>query len=88
MQGFGSKFCKKNKDIEANRKLNRIRNGFTNIRSFHTNLIAFFDKLIFLDKGNSIALIYLDFGTAFDMVLCRKLLVKIEKLDIRTRLVN
>lgn len=52
-------------------------------RSGQTNLIASFDKIAdFLDKGNEIYLIYLDFSRAYGMVPHGKLFVKLENIGI------
>ncbi|CAM4373323.1 unnamed protein product [Lepidochelys olivacea] len=70
------------KDIEVNGKWDKIQHGFTKGRSCQTNLISFFEKVIdFLDKGNAVDLIYLDFSKAFDTVPHGEL-VKLEKMGI------
>ncbi|CAM5151441.1 unnamed protein product [Natator depressus] len=71
------------KDIEVNGKWDKMQHGFTKGRSCQTNLISFFEKLTdFLDKGNAVDLIYLDFSKAFDTVPHGELLVKLEKMGI------
>ncbi|CAM5087852.1 unnamed protein product [Natator depressus] len=75
------------KDIEVNGKWDKIQHGFTKGRSCQTNLISFFDKVIdFLDKGNAVDLIYLDFSKAFDTVPHGELLVKLEKMGINRKI--
>ncbi|CAM4371744.1 unnamed protein product [Caretta caretta] len=70
------------KDIEVNGKWDKIQHGFTKGRSCQTNLI-FFEKVTdFLDKGNAVDLIYLDFSKAFDTGPHGELLVKLEKMGI------
>ncbi|CAM5076776.1 unnamed protein product [Eretmochelys imbricata] len=70
------------KDIEVNGKWDKIQHGFTKGRSCQTNLISFFEKVIdFLDKGNAVDLIYLDFSKAFDTMPHGEL-VKLEKMGI------
>ncbi|CAM4559628.1 unnamed protein product [Caretta caretta] len=70
------------KDIEVNGKWDKIQHGFTK-GSCQTNLISFFEKVTdFLDKGNAVDLIYLDFSKVFDTVPHGELLVKLEKMGI------
>ncbi|CAM4553252.1 unnamed protein product [Caretta caretta] len=71
------------KDIEVNGKWDKIQHGFTKGRWCQTNLISFFEKVTdFLDKGNAVDLIYLNFSKAFDTVPHGELLVKLEKMGI------
>ncbi|CAM5076373.1 unnamed protein product [Eretmochelys imbricata] len=75
------------KDIEANGKWDKIQHGFTKGRSCQTNLIPFFEKVTdFLDKGNAVDLIYLDFSKVFDTVPHGELLVKLEKMGINMKI--
>ncbi|CAM4563975.1 unnamed protein product [Caretta caretta] len=75
------------KDIEVNGKWDKIQHGFTKGRSCQTNLISFFERVTdFLDKGNAVDLIYLDFSKAFDMVSHGELLVKLEKMGINMKI--
>ncbi|CAM4638570.1 unnamed protein product, partial [Lepidochelys kempii] len=75
------------KDIEVNGKWDKIQHGFTKGRSCQTNLISFFEKVTdFLDKGNAVDLIYLDFSKAFDTMPHGKLLVKLEKVGINMKI--
>ncbi|CAM5156864.1 unnamed protein product [Eretmochelys imbricata] len=74
------------KDIEVNGKWDKIQHGFTKGRSCQTNLISFFEKITdFLNKGNTVDLIYLDFSKAFDTVP-HELLVKLEKMGINMKI--
>ncbi|CAM5074360.1 unnamed protein product [Natator depressus] len=75
------------KDIEVNCKWDKIQHGFTKSRSCQTSLISFFEKVTdFLDKGNAVDLIYLDFSKAFDTVPHGELLVKLEKMGINMKI--
>ncbi|CAM4684360.1 unnamed protein product, partial [Lepidochelys kempii] len=66
-------------DIEVNGNRDKIQHGFTKGRSF-------FEKVTdFLDKGNTVDLIYLDFSKAFDMVPHGELLAKLEKMGINMK---
>ncbi|CAM5165724.1 unnamed protein product [Natator depressus] len=74
------------KDIEVNGKWDKIQHGFTKGRLCQTNLISFFEKVTdFLDKGNAVDLIYLDFSKAFDTVPHGELLVKLDKMGINRK---
>ncbi|CAM4664948.1 unnamed protein product [Caretta caretta] len=75
------------KDIEVNDKWDKIQHGFTKGRSCQTNLISFFEKVTdFLDKGNAVDLIYLDFSKVFDTVPPGELFVKLEKMGINRKI--
>ncbi|CAM4651613.1 unnamed protein product, partial [Lepidochelys olivacea] len=75
------------KDTEVNGKWDKIQHGFTKGRSCQTKLISFFEKVTdFLDKGNAVDLIYLDFSKAFDTVPLGELLVKLEKMGINRKI--
>ncbi|CAM4378502.1 unnamed protein product [Caretta caretta] len=75
------------KDIEVSGKWDKIQHGFTKGRSCQTNLFSFFEKVTdFLDKGNTVDLIYLDFSKAFDTVPHGELLVKLKKMGINMKI--
>ncbi|CAM4592819.1 unnamed protein product [Lepidochelys olivacea] len=88
MQGLGKTFEGEIvQDIELNGKWDKIQPGFTKGRSCQTNVISFFEKVTdFLDKGNTVDLIYLDFSKAFDTVPHGELLVKLEKMGINMKI--
>uniref|UniRef100_A0A452IU09 Reverse transcriptase domain-containing protein n=1 Tax=Gopherus agassizii TaxID=38772 RepID=A0A452IU09_9SAUR len=74
------------KDIEVNGNWDKLQHGFTKSRSCQTNLISFFEKVTdYLDKGNAVDLIYLDFSKASDTVPHGELLVKLEKMGINMK---
>ncbi|CAM4595088.1 unnamed protein product [Lepidochelys kempii] len=75
------------KDIEVNGKWDKIQHCFTKGRSCQTNLISFFEKVTdFLDKGNAVDLIYLDFSKAFNTVPHGEVLVKLDKMGINMKI--
>ncbi|CAM5116524.1 unnamed protein product [Natator depressus] len=75
------------KDIEGNGNWDKIQHGFTKGRSCQTKLISFFEKVTdFLDKGNSVDLIYLDFIKGFDTMPHGELLAKLEKIGINMKI--
>ena len=64
--------------LEVHNKLNPYQHGFRNKRSCLSQLLDHHDKVIgYLEDGNNVDSIYLDFATAFDKVdigiLCHKL---------------
>ncbi|CAM5146391.1 unnamed protein product [Natator depressus] len=72
------------KDIEVNGNWDKIQHGFT---KGQTNLISFFEKVTdFLDKGNAVDLIYLNFSKAFDTVPHGELLAKLEKMGFNMKI--
>jgi ribonucleases P/MRP protein subunit RPP40 len=57
--------------------------GFTKGRSCLTNLLTFFEDVTdYMDQGNAVDVIYLDFQNAFDKVPHRRLLRKVQSLSI------
>ena len=58
--------------------LNNSQHGFRRGRSCQTNLIEFFDKLTqWIDEGDCVDVLYLDFKKAFDKVDHKRLMVKL-----------
>ncbi|CAM5151147.1 unnamed protein product [Eretmochelys imbricata] len=65
----------------------KIQHGFTKGRSCQNIRISFFEKVTdFLDKGNAVDLIYLDFSKASDTMPHGELLVKLEKMGINMKI--
>ena len=55
--------------FRANQGIRPSQHGFTNGRSFLTNLISFYDKVTYLvNEGKAGRVVYLDFSKAFDTV--------------------
>jgi Reverse transcriptase (RNA-dependent DNA polymerase) len=63
--------------------IGETRHGFTKGRSCLTNLLTFFEDVTdYVDKGNAVDVIYLDFQKAFDKVPHKRLLRKVQFLGI------
>lgn len=73
----------KNKDVEVNRKENKMQHSLTKYRLYQINLVSLFDKITdFRDKGNMMDLIQLHFSEEFHAIPSEKLLVKLEKMGL------
>lgn len=58
--------------------LNKSQHGFMENRSTQTNLIEFLDKILdFIDNGDNVDIVYLDFSKAFDKLSHDKLIKKL-----------
>ena len=67
--------------------LNNSQHGFRRGRSCQTNLIEFFDKLTqWIDEGECVDVLYLDFQKAFDKVDHGRLMVKLAAAGIHGNL--
>jgi len=65
------------------------QHGFTKGRSCLTNLLTFFEDVTdYVDKGNAVDVIYLDFQKAFDKVPHKRLLRKVRSLGIGGHIYN
>lgn len=69
--------------------LNSSQHGFTNGRSCLTNLLCFFESVVnYVDKKEAVDVIYLDFQKAFDRVPHQRLLLKIESIGIKGKVLT
>ena len=67
--------------------LNNSQHGFRKGRSCQTNLIEFFDKVGgWLDEGQNVDVVYLDFAKAFDKVDHERLMVKLAAVGVEGKL--
>ena len=67
--------------------LNNSQHGFRRGRSCQTNLIEFFDKLTqWVDEGDCVDILYLDFQKAFDKVDHKRLMVKLAAAGVEGNL--
>jgi ribonuclease P/MRP protein subunit RPP40 len=65
------------------RLIGETQHGFTKGRSCLTNLLTFFEDVTdYVDQGNAVDVIYLDFQKAFDKVPHKRLLRKVQSLGI------
>ena len=69
--------------IESNHLLNDAQHGFRNQRSTISQILRFYDSILtFLEEGQAVDAIYLDFSKAFDKVDHTILLKKVESVNI------
>ena len=69
--------------------LNSSQHGFTNGRSCLTNLLCFFESVVrYVDKKEAVDVVYLDFQKAFDRVPHQRLLLKIESIGIKGKVLT
>lgn len=65
--------------LNNNNLLNKTQHGFMKNRSCQTNLLEFMDKITeYVDNGEPVDIVYLDFSKAFDKISHSKLLIKLE----------
>ena len=70
-------------------KLTTEQHGFMKGKSCLTNLLETFDCILdLLEEGAPVDLFYFDFKKAFDRVPHKRLLLKLEKLGIRGKLLE
>ena len=69
--------------------LNETQHGFRKRRSCQTNLIEFFDNITnWIDEGESVDVLYLDFAKAFDKVSHKILLAKLAAAGVGGKLLD
>ncbi len=75
--------------LERNNLIKNSQHGFRNKRSCLTNLLAFMEKVAeYLDRGEPVDVIYLDFQKAFDKVPHKRLIERLREIGIKGKLLN
>ena len=75
--------------LEENRVIKETQHGFRRGRSCQTNMIKFFDRVMkWHDEGEAIDVVNVDFSKAFDKVNHRRLLVNVEAIGIRGKVLE
>ena len=75
--------------LESNKLIKDSQHGFRNKRSCLTNLLEFMEKVAkYLDSGEPVDVIYLDFQKAFDKVPHFRLLARLEEIGITGKLLD
>jgi len=73
--------------LDANQLLKDSQHGFRTGRSCLTNILVFLDKITeWVDQGEVVDVVFLDFGKAFDKVPHQRLLLKVASLGIGGKL--
>lgn len=73
--------------LEKNHLLSRGQHGFRANRSCVTNLLEYLEKVTeLIDRGQSCDIVFFDFKKAFDMVSHKKLILKLDRIGIKSGL--
>ena len=73
--------------LEANQLLKNSQHGFRTSRSCLMNILVFLDKITeWVDQGEMVDVVFLDFAKAFDKVPHQRLLLKVVSLGIGGKL--
>jgi len=77
------------KHLEDNLLISDSQHGFRRGRSCLTNLRTFLDKVTcYVDTGNDVDVVFLDFAKAFDKVRAMRLLQKLKSHGIKGKLLR
>jgi len=75
--------------LESNQLITTSQHGFRKGRSCLTNLLEFLDKVTgYVDSGENVDVVFLDFAKAFDKVSYRRLVLKLEAHGIDSKLIS
>jgi hypothetical protein len=75
--------------LESNNLIRNSQHGFRNRRSCLTNLLVFMEKVAeYLDSGEPVDVIYLDFQKAFDKVPHKRLIERLKEVGIKGKLLS
>jgi retron-type reverse transcriptase len=77
------------KFLERNHLIKNSQQGFRNKRSCLTNLLAFMEKVAeYLDSGEPVDVVFLDFQKAFDKVPHKRLIESLRDIGIKGKLLS
>ena len=75
--------------LESNNLIKNSQHGFRNKKSCLTNLLVFMEKVAeLLNSREPVDVIYLDFQKAFDKVPHKRLIVRLEEIGIKGKLLS
>jgi len=77
------------KFLERNHLIKNSQHGFRNKRSCLTNLLSFMEKVAeYLDSGEPVDVVFLDFQKAFDKVPHKRLIERLRDIGIKGKLLS